>query len=184
MKLKLNLKKKQLIMLVVISIFLVALTFSILIKTDVFVSKTSSPSPSGQSGVHASTSGVSSQPTYISLTDAEKKKVTDTILSSEFISSIPNDNPISLTFFKFENGQRIWQDKFLIGKGQLLSSGTAGIKLTLHSKYIEQLTGNNLCDIIKQANKNRDLGFETSYSKVSLLIKYAGLLKYRECFGF
>jgi hypothetical protein len=176
--------KKKLILTIAVAIFVIALTFSVLIKTDAFVSKTSSPAPSGQSTVHASTSGVSSQPTYIPLTSAEKEKVANTILSSEFVKAIPNDNPISLTFFKFQNGQRIWQDKFLIGKDQLLSSGTAGIKLTLHSKYIEQLNGNNLCEIIKQANKNRDLGFESSYSKITLLMKYAGLLKYRDCFGF
>jgi hypothetical protein len=46
------------------------------------------------------------------------------------------------------------------------------------------LNGSNLCDVIQQANKNGDLGSESKYSTMNLLIKYAGMLKYRDCFGF
>jgi hypothetical protein len=120
---------------------------------------------------------------YSPLTPEEIAKVTNAILSSEFIKSIPEKEPISLVFFKFENGERIWQDGFLIGNNQLLATGSPGISLTLHSKYISQFNGDNLCDIIQQANANRDLGFESKYSSFTLLMKYSGMLKYRDCFG-
>jgi len=57
------------------------------------------------------------------------------------------------------------------------------IYLTLHSKYIEQLNTTGLCDTIKLANENKDLGFESEYSPTNLLIKYSGMIKYRDCFG-
>jgi len=118
------------------------------------------------------------------LTSTQVQKITQTILASTFSKDVPEKYPISLTFFTYWNGQRITLNSFLIGKGQILSSGTPGIKLTLHSKYVDSINGNNLCDIVKTANKNGDLGFESSYSTASLLLKYSGMLKHRACFGF
>lgn len=131
-------------------------------------------------------SGSSSQQAgkYEALSQDEINKVSNAILASEFIKDIPEDSPISITFFKFENGERIWQGGFLIGNNQLLQSGNPGISIILHSKYISELNGNNLCDIIKEANKNGDLATESEYNKAGLFIKYAGLLKYKDCFGF
>ena len=51
----------------------------------------------------------------VPLTLEEKQKVISTVLSSEFIKDIPENNPIALTFFSFENGERVWRDSFLIG---------------------------------------------------------------------
>ena len=118
------------------------------------------------------------------LSDADREKVVQKILSSEFLDDIPEKYPISLRFFKFEEGQRIWQDNFILGSDQLLSSGNPGIRLTLHSKYISELDDTDLCTIIQAANKNRDLGFDSEYSTTSLLLKYRGMLEHRECFGF
>ena len=121
---------------------------------------------------------------YVPLSQVEIQKVADTILSSEFVKDVPEKDPVALTFFKFENQERVWQDRFLIGKNQLLTEGTPSAYLILNSKYISELNGDNFCDIIKEANKNGDLGFESEYGNVKLLIKYSGMLKHRECFGF
>jgi hypothetical protein len=120
----------------------------------------------------------------VPLSSEEAQKVANTILSSEFIKDVPEKNPVALVFFKFENGERVWQSGFLIGNNKLLTEGTPSVTLTLNSKYISELNGNNICDIIKEANKNGDLGFESSYGTASLLLKYAGMLKHRACFGF
>jgi hypothetical protein len=121
---------------------------------------------------------------YVPLSQEEVDKVAQTIISSEFIKDVPEKNPIALIFFNFENGKRVQQDAFLIGNNQLLTQGTPSVYLTLHSRYISELNGNNLCDVIKEANKNGDLGFQSEYNTAILLIKYVGLLKYRNCFGF
>ena len=168
------------------TLIIITLTIAILIFVKTANNKEENINP------ETSTAGTSSssintntnlQVKYAPLTPEEIAKITNAILSSEFIKSIPEKDPISLTFFKFENGERIWQNGFLIGKNQLLTSGTPGINLILHSKYISQLNGSNLCDIIQQANKNRDLGSQSDYSTMNLLMKYSGMLKYRDCFG-
>ncbi|MCX6747218.1 MAG: hypothetical protein NTU63_03750 [Candidatus Pacearchaeota archaeon] len=166
-------------------ILIISLVIIIIALAIIVFAKTMNNKEEGNINPASSAAGNSSyQVKYSPLSPEEINKVADTILSSEFIKSIPEKEPISLFFFKFENGERIWQDGFLIGKNQLLTEGTPGISLILHSKYISQLNGNNLCDIINQANKNGDLGFESKYSTAILLIKYVGMLKYRDCFGF
>jgi len=127
---------------------------------------------------------VSSQVKIIPLNPEQRSKVMQVLTTSEFAKDIPKKSPISLTFFDFVNGERIWQDSFLISDGQLLSNGKPEISLTLHSKYISELNENNLCEVVKKANNNRDLGFYSENSKAKLFIKYAGMLKYRNCFDF
>lgn len=166
-------------------IIIIALTIAILVFAKIINNKEEKGDANSQPSVAGNIStNTNYQVKYSPLSPEEVDKVRSTILSSEFVKSVPQSEPISLTFFKFENGERIWQDSFLIGNNQILTSGSPGVSLTLHSKYISQLNGSNLCDVIKQANKNGDLGFESKYSTFTLLIKYAGMLKYRDCFGF
>lgn len=175
---KKEMSKRKKILIISLVIIIVALAI-------IVFAKTMNNKEEGNINPASSAAGNSSyQVKYSPLSPEEINKVADTILSSEFIKSIPENEPISLIFFKFENGERIWQDGFLIGRNQLLSTGSPGISLTLHSKYISQLDGSNLCDIIQQANKNRDLGSESKYSTTGLFLRYSGMLKYRECFGF
>jgi len=127
---------------------------------------------------------VSQEVTIVPLSSSEIEKVTTTILSSEFIKDVPEKYPIALRFFDFEGGQRRWRDGFLIGANKLLSEGEPAVYLSLHAKYISELNNENLCEVIKRANENRDLGFDSKYNKASLFIKYSGMLKHRGCFGF
>ena len=118
------------------------------------------------------------------LTQQEINIIAETILSSEFIGDLPKKGIIGLRFFDFKGGERIWQSGFLIGKNQFLSEGNPDIQLFLHSKYISQLNGKNLCGVIETARANGDLAIETTVSNAKLLLKYSGMLKHRDCFGF
>ena len=120
----------------------------------------------------------------VPLSAEEKSKVVQTIISSEFIKDVPEKYPVALRFFDFKDGQKIWQDGFLIGHNQLLTSGEPEIYLSLYSKYIAEFNQENLCEVIKKANENRDLGFHSDSNKASLLWKYKTMLSHRECFGF
>lgn len=120
----------------------------------------------------------------IPLSSAEITKVQNVLVSSELIKDVPDNEPIALRFFSFENGKRIWRDGFLIGNNQLLTSGVPSIQLILHSKYIEEFNANNICDIVRKAKQNGDLGFYSEHNKASLLWKYKSMLKHRGCFGF
>jgi len=120
----------------------------------------------------------------VPLNSEQNMKVIDILNSSDFIKDMPKNGVISLRFFSFPEGERVWHDAFLIGKDKILSEGNPDIYLVLHSKYISEFNKNNLCEIIKSANKNGDLGFNSEYSKARLFFKYAGMLKHRACFGF
>jgi hypothetical protein len=124
------------------------------------------------------------QVTISPLTSSEHMQVQRVIESSNFIKDMPKNGIISLRFFNFVEGNRVWQDEFLIGKSGVLSSGQPDFYIILHSKYISELNSQNLCDVTQRANKNGDLGFYSEHSTASLFLKYAGMLKYRKCFGF
>ena len=119
----------------------------------------------------------------VPLSQAQVEKVASILLTSEFIKDVPEKNPIVLQFYDFQDGERIWQSSFLIGESELLASGDPSAYIIIHSKYISKLNGNNLCEILMEANKNGDLGFHSEYSKASLLIKYSGMLKHKSCLG-
>ena len=124
-------------------------------------------------------------PTIVTaLTADEVAKVKNAILSSQFIKDMPKNGVVSLHFFNYQNGQRIELDTFLIGKDQILTSGTPDISVIIHSKYIAELTPTNLCEIIPKANANGDMAVGTTDGEAKLLLKYSGMVKYRSCFGF
>jgi len=53
----------------------------------------------------------------------------------------------------------------------------------MHTRYISEMNEGNLCEIINKAINNGELKLESQESKAKLLVKYAGMLKHRECFG-
>ena len=160
-------KKKELIIALIFILVIVAI---ILIKEFVITGKS----------VTSKTQEVKIYP----LSASERIKVASIIESSEFIKDVPKKGIISLRFFDFKEGERIWQDGFLIGKKGILNEGKPDIYLSLHSKYISQLNNDNFCETIRKANQNGDLGFYSEKNEAILLIKYVGMLKHRDCFGF
>jgi len=120
---------------------------------------------------------------YVPLEQAEVQKVAETILSSEFVQDVPEGDPIALSFYSFDSGGRVWRDSFLIGRDQLLQEGEPSVYLSLDAKYIGEMSGANLCDVVKTANANGDLGFDSEYGNARLLLKYKRMMKHRDCFG-
>jgi len=100
------------------------------------------------------------------------------------IQDIPEGKSIQLKFFSFPKGERVWEKSFILEKGTI-KEGTLDspeFTLTIGSRYVNQITTSNLCDITKKANKNGDLGFESTSSYLSLAWKYSSLMKYKSCF--
>lgn len=120
----------------------------------------------------------------IPLNPEQREKVEQSILASEFIKDIPKNDPVFLRFFSFENGERVWQDGFLVGREKILTQGKPSIYFSIHSKYIFELNEQDLCSTIKRASSNGDVGIHSDYNKARLFLKYAGMLKYKECFEF
>ena len=117
------------------------------------------------------------------ITDAQRTLISQTIMGSPMIKDLPSNGVIALRFYDFFLGERIWQPDILIGKTGILTSGTPDMVLIMHERYIDQLNGSNLCDVITSANKNGEMWTESSLSTTKLLLKYSGMLKYKSCFG-
>jgi hypothetical protein len=118
------------------------------------------------------------------ITSAQKDLISQTILASAFVKDLPSDGIIALRFYDFFLGERIWHPDILIGKTGILSSGTPDLVLIMHARYISQLNGGNLCEVIQAANAAGEMWTESEYSDLKLMSKYSGMLKYRDCFGF
>jgi hypothetical protein len=127
---------------------------------------------------------ISSQIEIVPLSIEEREKVAQIILTSEFIKDIPKKESVALIFYSVEDGQTIWRDGFLIGQNQLLSEGEPSVQLTMNSRFISEIDNNDLCGLIQTAVNNGELGFQSEYNKITLFIKFAKMLKHRECFGF
>ena len=141
------------------------------------------PRPANSGGSN-SNSEPRPEPRYEPLEDLQVELIEEVVSNSEFIADIPEDNPISIEFFYFDEGQRVWQDEFILADGSIQESGDPLIDLTMHSKYIDNLeNGDNICDIVKAANENRDLGFDSKLSESKLAWEYKGLIQHKECFG-
>ena len=106
------------------------------------------------------------------------------VLSSEFIEDLPAKGIVGLMFYSFENGERIWHSGFLIGREGFLSSGTPDFILIMDAKYIEQLNEKDLCEVVQSADAEGAMWVESELSDAKLFLKYAGMMKYRDCFGF
>lgn len=159
---------------------IIVLGIIVLIIAGFFLIKriSNKPNVTGQS------TGNSEQIKIYPLSKEEISTVGQTVLSSNFIKDMPKKGAIALQFYNFKDGKRIWQNGFLIGKNGFLNSGSPDLVLIIHSKYINELNNKDLCDVIHEAESNRDMAVETQESKAKLLMKYSGMLKYRECFGF
>ena len=131
------------------------------------------------------TNSVPSKPArFEPLEEDQTDLIRETISGSEFVGDIPGKSPISLKFFYFEGGERVWQDKFILAEGEIKESGTSLIDLTLHTRYLDNLAaGEDLCDVVILANNNGELGFSSSLSESQLAWKYKSMLKHKECFG-
>ena len=113
-----------------------------------------------------------------------KEKAIAEIQTSEFLRDLPSSGVISLRFYSFVDGARVWHEQFLLGQRGLLNSGNPDMFLILNSKYIDSLEHQDLCDIIRTAKASGDFGFYSEKSSGSLFLKYRSMMKHRACFGF
>jgi len=108
----------------------------------------------------------------------------ETLFSSEFVKALPDNSIIALNFYDFVDGKRIWLNEVLVGKEGIVKDGEPDMKLMMHARYVSQLNGTNLCDVINNAKTNGEMWVESEQSNTKLFFKYAGMMKYKDCLGF
>jgi len=128
----------------------------------------------------------SNQTAYaVKATPVTYENIENVLSGNSMIKILPENSAISLKFYNFNTGGRVWEKSYVLRKG-LVEEGTAtnpDITLSMHSKYFNELTDQNLCSTIKNAKSNNDLGTEMHISYAALLWKYRNVLKYKDCFG-
>jgi len=103
---------------------------------------------------------------------------------NQMIKDLPSGKSLQLKFFSLSKGERIWEKSFIVSNREMKEGklDNPEVTFTIHSKYVNQITSSNLCDIMKTASRNKDLGFESELGYASLAWKYSSLLKYKSCF--
>ena len=128
----------------------------------------------------------SNQTSYaVKATPVTYENIENVLSANNMINILPENSEVSLKFYNFNTGSRVWEKSYALKKG-LVKEGTAinpDITLSMHSKYFNELTDQNLCSTIKNAKSNNDLGTEMHISYAALLWKYRNVLKYKDCFG-
>lgn len=106
-------------------------------------------------------------------------------VKSSLVKDLPDDISIALEFYNFDSGDREIEKSFILRKNEVVegSLDDAEVVMLIHSKYLEEWTNRNFCSVMKKANNNGDMGYETDLGSVELAWKFKGLTKYKDCFG-
>ena len=100
----------------------------------------------------------------------------------QIIKDLPKKGSIRLGFYHFIGKHRKWDRIYYITKEGIKEENLkADINLWIHSDYVNQFDGNNLCEIIKKARANDDLSNSLNIGTYSFLWKYSSIMKYKDC---
>ncbi|MEM0465929.1 MAG: hypothetical protein QXW97_04495 [Candidatus Pacearchaeota archaeon] len=114
--------------------------------------------------------------------EVNKENFASYLEQQQIIKDLPKNGLINLKLYKNENGQKIFEESFIITKGRVVKgeSNKPDAIIYLNSNYIKD---NDFCSTIKSALENNDLEYELKKSEFFLTLKYSGMLKYKNCFG-
>jgi len=122
---------------------------------------------------------------YVPPREVSYEEVRQIILANQMIKDMPEKAALLLRFYNFNTGERTWEQSFILRTNSVEPGVTeADITIVIHSKYKNYINPNNLCNIIKTAKANDDLGIWTELSTTKLLWKFKSMTKYRDCLGF
>tara|TARA_Y100000310_G_C20542834_1_gene744163 strand:+ start:316 stop:873 length:558 start_codon:yes stop_codon:yes gene_type:complete len=100
----------------------------------------------------------------------------------QIIKDLPKNGNIRLGFYHFIGKRRKWDKIYYITKDQIEEKNLeADINLWIHSDYVNQFDGTNLCEIIKKAKANDDVSNSLNIGTYSFLWKYSSIMKYKDC---
>lgn len=99
---------------------------------------------------------------------------------NEIVKNLPSDAMINLILLNesVEKSYILSKNNVSLGKSE-----SPDVVLTLPIKYLDNLTTQNFCGIVKAANANKELSVDLKLSMTRFLIKYRSVLKYRDCLG-
>lgn len=188
--------KKRLVLILIIISFLLFIIFIILYFTY-FKSGSVTPSKTTSTSKVKTFSNVTkvrklsffeNDPILKNISDDYKlpdfNRFEEQLREDSLVNSLPKEGSIRIGIFHFIEGYRKWDNIYYITKANVETKNKQGdFDLWIHTDYVEDYDGKNLCDIMKDAKEKGDLGQTTRLTKREIFFKYFRLISYRDCFG-
>lgn len=136
---------------------------------------TSKPSSGSRSPAVVSLSGSNNDMYYSNLANL--------LSQTPMVQDLPNGESILLRFYNFNSGNREFEKSYILTKGSAKEGflDYPEITIVVHSKYVPELGNDNLCETIKRADSNNDVGIYTDLSTTKLVMKFSSMMKYKDC---
>ena len=182
-------KRGRIKIIVVILVVLVTAIATGFLVYDTYFSQESIPVSSTSSSSGGSVPSGPSRCSLVAQNDSYVKPDFDRLMrvmeNQPLVLDVPEKGRISLRFFHFTEGCRIYDKSYIISDGRIMEGGGgADIYVTLASSYVDRIDETNFCDVVKEARANDGLGQWTGdVSETTLLWRYKSMLKYKECLG-
>lgn len=156
-----------------ITIFLLALTIALIIQFNYM----------GQENKISTTGNVIKQQVKSEAVKISYDNMVKELAKVGMIKDLPEGARVVLEFYNFDSGVREIEKRYFIEENKIreYNGEEADIVLSVHSKYLDELTNKNVCSILAKANKNKDLGIDFYKSKAILAWKYRSMTKYSDC---
>ena len=167
---------------------LIVILLSFYLSFFVYKNPSNEDAPKTISSPAKSTPSTPSRCSLVAKNDTYEKpnfsRLEEVMSEQPIVKDVPEAGRISLKFFHFTEGCRIWDKGYILSDGKINSeSGDPDIYLTLSSDYVDEITESNFCEVIKMARNNGDLGQYAEASKTTLLWRYKSMIKYIDCLG-
>jgi hypothetical protein len=179
--------------LIILAVILAVIICSILVYGYYFKKPAeNSPSPPSASSTNPNSPPVPPVPSRCSLvakndtyTNPDFARLENIMGGQQIVKDVPQKGKISLKFYHFTEGCRIYDKNYILTDGKIQESGgEADIYIIIDSEYADRITADNFCDVVKEARAAGDLGQWTADIGTSTLLwRYRGMLKYKECLG-
>jgi hypothetical protein len=113
-------------------------------------------------------------------TPAVRDELKEYLVQQQIVKDLPKDAIILLKTYRIENNEWVYEKNYVIKKGSVSigTTKTPDIIIYLYSGFIAE---EDFCVSIKNALNNGQMSYESMKSDLSLLIKYSGMLKYKNC---
>ncbi len=142
--------------------------------------ETNNPAPSGPSGP-SRCSLVAKNDTYVK---PDFSRLESVMAEQPIVKDVPKSGKISLKFYHITEDCKIWDKAYILSDGKITAGdGASDMQIWISSNYVDRITVDNFCDIAKEAINSGDFGKSMTASKITLLWRYSGMLKYKDCLG-
>ncbi|MEK6935317.1 MAG: hypothetical protein AABW67_00860 [Nanoarchaeota archaeon] len=105
----------------------------------------------------------------------------DVLSKNKIVLDLPKDSKVLLGEYGGDSNHMYLIEKEKIT--EITEKPEVDFEISINSKYLEELTNNNYCDVLSKAIDKNDFKLKLYKSKLSLFWKYKFMMKYGGCFG-